>query len=906
MEKIKVFELAKQLSVPVKELIQKMKIWGIVVESHFNLLTEEQISLIKKKLSSLSSDEDTNTLENPERKRKVIRRTVSASETEATPETKTPPKIETPFSEPEVLSTATPESPIVGQKIARRIRKSHKSQETSLAETIEPSTSAETVETIPPPVPPVVETKTEAPSEPPQPQEPIPSSVALTTPAPHPLRIVPPITRIVPSPSLGNNVPGVTKDNERPGNFEKRREIDTSVDRGRPKEVPKKMAELPSRLDKKGKPLERDLRWEKKGVRPPEDVADIRIKKPPRMVTFETPEEGEGEEWVRPRRKRLDRRERQKEKLIIEQKHVFNPRKKSIIIHPIVTVGELAGAIGIKASEIIKKLMELGMMVTINQSIPGETAALIAADFNVEVVLDTFDMEDILNEDQSEQPRLPRAPIVTIMGHVDHGKTSLLDKIRSTHVTVGEAGGITQHIGAYHVNTNVGDITFLDTPGHEAFTAMRARGAHVTDIVVLVVAADDGVQPQTIEAIHHAQAAKVPIVVAVNKIDRPEANPLRVQQALLEHGLVSENFGGETIFVNVSAKSGEGIEALLEMLHLQAEILELTAPIEGNARGIIIESKISKGRGPVGTVLIQQGTLHVGDYYIVGGTYGRVRAMFDDLGQAIESAIPSVPVEVLGFNEVPKTGERFIVMEDEKTARQIADTRAQKTKDQAAMQRQKMHLETLFSRMSTEEQIELKILIKGDVQGSVEALQNSLFSLGKEKVKVRFIHSAVGSITETDVMLASASDAIIIGFNAQPEANAKAAIAREGIDVRGYSIIYDAIEDVKNALEGMLKPVVREEIIGHCEVRQLYNTSKSGIILGCYVTDGHVLRNANIRVLRKESVVYDGQLLSLKRFKDDVREVLQNYECGIGIEYPQIQVGDVLEAYVKIQESAKL
>lgn len=588
---------------------------------------------------------------------------------------------------------------------------------------------------------------------------------------------------------------------------------------------------------------------------------------------------------------------------IEKQKHQFEPRKKGLTIGGAISVSELASLIGIKASEIIKKLMTIGVMATVNQPVSAETALLIAGEFQINLELESEDLEDRLDVKLKEEVFVEgelRPPVVTIMGHVDHGKTSLLDKIRSSRIASGEAGGITQHIGAYHVETGVGKITFLDTPGHEAFTAMRARGATITDIVVLVVAADDGIQPQTIEAIHHAQAAAVPIIVAVNKIDRPGADPDRIQQGLLSHNLVSEAFGGETIFVNVSAKTGEGIPQLLEMIQLQADVLELKAPLKGAAVGVVIESRMAKGQGPVGTVLIQKGVLEPGGYYLVGDTFGKVRALVDDQGRRIKQATPSIPVEVLGFNAIPEIGEKFIVVADEKTAREIAELRSLRKKEEVESKRRKTHLENLFSKVDDGEKVQLTLLIKADVQGSAEALESALVQLNKENVSVRCIHAAVGNITETDVLLASASDAVIIGFNVKPEVKARDLGNREGIDIRLYSIIYDAIDDVTKSMVGLLKPVFKEEIIGHAEIRKLYQTSK-GSVLGCYVTDGRLVRGALVRIMRKETVVHQSTITSLKRFKDDVREVLTNYECGVIVHCPEPQEGDTLEAYFQTE-----
>ena len=616
----------------------------------------------------------------------------------------------------------------------------------------------------------------------------------------------------------------------------------------------------------------------------------------------------------RPRHRRKDqqhgRRHEKAAKKSIDSnvpKHVFNPRKKNIRIGNHVVVAELAGLIGIKVPEILKKLMGLGIMATINQTITGETAELIAADFDVTVEVETFELTDLLQENEPDAADLEvRAPIVTIMGHVDHGKTSLLDKIRETRIATGEAGGITQHIGAYHLKAGGNRVTFLDTPGHEAFTSMRARGANITDIVVLVVAADDKVQPQTIEAIQHARAADVPIIVAVNKIDRPESDPMRIQQELLSHELIPEDLGGSTIFVKVSAKTGEGIDELLEMIHLQSEILELKATPKGLARGTIIESRVRKGQGPVGTVLVQRGTLKIGDYFVMGSIHGRIRAMFDESGSAMEEAGPSIPVEISGLSNVPEVGEIFVILEDEKKARQIAEEREHKLRAETIMADQKTSLDNLFSKIEEGQANELRLILKGDVQGSVEALKSSLEQIGDERISPRFLLCSVGNVTETDITLASASDAIIVGFNVKMDAKAKEIRAVEGVDVRLYDVIYNALDDVKAAMEGLLEPEIREEILGHLEVRQVFSAGKNGIVVGGLVTDGKLLRNAMIRVLRKEESIFEGSIISLKRFKDDVQEVAQNYECGMVLDFTEIEDGDIVEAYEQIEESARL
>ena len=570
-------------------------------------------------------------------------------------------------------------------------------------------------------------------------------------------------------------------------------------------------------------------------------------------------------------------------------------------------MAELAGLIGIKVPEILKKLMSLGIMATINQTITGETAELIAADFDITVEVETFELSDLLKEEELDVSQLEsRAPIVTIMGHVDHGKTSLLDKIRETRIASGEAGGITQHIGAYHLKVGGNSITFLDTPGHEAFTSMRARGANITDIVVLVVAADDKVQPQTIEAIQHARAADVPIIVAVNKIDRPESDPMRIQQELLAHELIPEDLGGSNIFVKVSAKTGEGIDELLEMIHLQAEILELKSTPKGSARGTIIESRVRKGQGPVGTVLVQRGTIKIGDFFVMGSIHGRIRAMFNESGVPLVEAGPSIPVEISGLSNVPEVGELFVVLDDEKNARLIAEEHEYKLRAETIREQQKTSLDNLFNKIEEGEATELRLILKGDVQGSVEALKTSIEQIGDERISTRFLLCAVGNVTETDITLASASDAIIVGFNVQMDAKAREIRANEGVDVRLYDVIYNALDDIKAAMEGLLEPEIREEIVGHLEIRQVFSSGKNGMVVGGLVTDGKMYRNCMIRVLRNEKNIFEGSIISLKRFKDDVQEVLQNYECGMVLEFSEIENGDIVEAYEQIEESAKL
>lgn len=591
------------------------------------------------------------------------------------------------------------------------------------------------------------------------------------------------------------------------------------------------------------------------------------------------------------------------------QVQLIAPRKKTLKLQEGTTVKEFAELISVKMSDVIKKFMELGYMPTINQPVDSEAALLIAESFGVKLELAAIE-EDTVDEEALEDlsTLLPRPPVITIMGHVDHGKTSLLDAIRETKVTETEAGGITQHIGAYKVNLEGKNIVFLDTPGHEAFTSMRARGAKVTDIVVLVVAADDGVMPQTIEAINHAKAANVPIVVAINKIDKPEANPSKVKNELSEQGIISEEWGGQNIFVEVSAKKRIGIEKVLEMILLQAEVMELKANPDKPARGTIIEAKLDKGRGPVATVLVQSGTLSISDAFLAGIHAGKVRALIDDSGKRITEAGPSTPVEVIGFSDVPSSGDIFSVVEDEKRARQVALARQQKQKLAEIARTRKLTLDEIYAKIKEGEIRELFIIIKGDVQGSVEAMKDALENITHPQVKVKVIHSSVGGINESDVMLATASSAIIIGFNVRPELKASQVAEKEGVDIRLYNVIYEAIEDVRKALEGLLEPTLKEKVLGRAEVRQVFPISRIGTVAGCYVLDGFMSRACDgLRIIRDNIVAYEGKISSLKRFKEDVKEVQTGYECGIMIEnFNDLKVGDIIENYIIEKIAAKL
>ncbi|MBD7907089.1 translation initiation factor IF-2 [Sporosarcina gallistercoris] len=589
---------------------------------------------------------------------------------------------------------------------------------------------------------------------------------------------------------------------------------------------------------------------------------------------------------------------------------VEKPLPEKITFYETLSVGELANKLGREPSEIIKKLFLLGVMATINQELDKDAIELICAEYEVEVEeeirIDVTDLEIYFEDPESDEESveddtkaIERPPVVTIMGHVDHGKTTLLDSIRNTKVTQGEAGGITQHIGAYQINSGGKKITFLDTPGHAAFTTMRARGAKVTDLTILVVAADDGVMPQTVEAINHAKAAEVPIIVAVNKMDKPTANPDRVMQELTEHGLVSEAWGGDTIFVPISALKGEGIDQLIEMILLVAEVAELKANPSVRAKGTVIEAQLDRGRGAVASLLVQDGTLRIGDPIVVGNTFGRVRAMINDVGRRVKEAGPSAPVEITGLSNVPQAGDRFVVFKDEKTARQIGESRAVEAIQEQRTEKTRVTLDNLFDQMKEGEMKELNLIVKADVQGTVEAMAASLMKIDVEGVNVKIIHTGAGAINESDISLAAASNAIVIGFNVRPDVNAKRAADEEGVDIRLHRVIYKVVEEIESAMKGMLDPEFEEKVIGQVEVRETFKVSKIGTIAGSYVTDGKITRDSGVRIYRDNIVIFEGELDTLKRFKDDAKEVAKGYECGITIKnFNDIKEGDIIESYI--------
>lgn len=631
----------------------------------------------------------------------------------------------------------------------------------------------------------------------------------------------------------------------------------------------------------------------------PLELEETKVVKKKRR-TFKEEEEPEEAPKLR-KKKRGPKRAEAQERPAAEKK------PKRITLGESVSVNELAQKIGVPGTNVVRQLMKIGVMASLTQTVDYDTAAAIAQRFGVEAEPELDLAEEIFAPVEQDPARLvPRPPVVTIMGHVDHGKTTLLDYIRETKVTATEAGGITQHIGAYQIEYNGKLITFLDTPGHEAFTAIRARGARVTDIAVLVVAANDGVMPQTVEAINHAKAAEVPIIVAINKMDLAAANPDRVKQELTEHGLVVEEWGGDTIAVPISALRGEGIEDLLEMILLVAEVEDVKADPDCPARGTVIDAKLDRGRGPVATVLISQGTLRVGDAFVVGNYCGRVRALINDQGEQIKEATPSTPVEVLGISDVPQAGDAFVVVKDEQTARQVAGIQQQKQREKELSRTTRVTLDDLYRKIQEGEVKELNLVIKADVQGSAEAVRSALEKLSTDEVRVNVIHQAVGAISESDVLLATASNAVIIGFNVRPEPNARKAAERDGVDIRVYRVIYNLLDDVKAAMEGLLDPEFKEEVLGRAEVRQTFKVP-GGVVAGCYVLDGKITRAAEVRVLRDNVIVHEGKIASLRRFKDDVREVAHGYECGIGLErFNDIKEGDVLEAFIMVKVERSL
>ena len=928
MAKKRVYELAKDLGLENRELISRLEKIGIAVKSHSSTLEDGDLERIQAELLAPEARE---VVEKRIKSTVIRRRSVRMPVEESKPEElAAEPEKEAP------ADTAPPLADVVPAEVVRETAPKEAPVRTSIYRDAPAGVAVRKPVSPPaPPQPPALKLVTgeAAPTPAAMPAAPTAKTAALkpeataserkaesgkkpghetVSKAPEqqrkPLSVQPPESREIKRPPLEQEkkpqtppeaprpMPGGRKEFPRRGDLKIVKDVGGAVP-------------LPPRMEKSGRQPEAE-KPRKKGGKPPVEV--LMGEAPPRKKAFiKKLVDRKGRQIDVEREDRSSRWREEKKAAPVKMKKtlITTPKaiKRRIRVDEAISVGELAKRMGTKASEVINKLMGMGLMVTINQAIDCDTATLIATDFGYQVESAQNERDETLQRTEDSPENLkPRAPVVTIMGHVDHGKTSLLDAIRETNVIGGEAGGITQAIGAYHVHLKGRDIVFLDTPGHEAFTAMRARGAQVTDIVVLVVAADDGVMGQTVEAINHAQVAGVPIIVAINKIDKPGADPGKIRQTLTEYKLLSEEWGGDTIFCEVSAKKKQGIEELLEMILLQADVMELKADPDRPARGIIIEAKLDRGRGPVATVLIQEGTLREGDAFVSRTEFGRVRAIIDDQGRRISEAGPAMPVEVIGFSRVPQASSEFICVEDEKKARSIGEYWIRKEREKELSVSSKITLEQLYQRMK-EGVKELNVILKADVQGSIEALIDALNKLSTVEIKLKIIHSSTGTITETDVMLASASDAVIIGFNVRPDARVAEVAEQEGVDIKLYDIIYNVIADVRAAMEGLLEPIFKEVVQGRAEVREIFRVPKIGAIAGSYVTDGKITRLAGLRLLRDGVVVYEGRIASLRRFKDDAKEVAAGFECGIGIEgFNDIRVADVIEAYVKEQIERKL
>ncbi|MCU0583045.1 MAG: translation initiation factor IF-2 [Syntrophales bacterium] len=869
MSKVRVYELAKEFGIENKEFIAKLKTLGIAVKSHSSTLEDSEVERVRHEFASKGEKE---VVEKRVKSTVIRRRAVRLPAEEAA----------------EAEEAAAPEAPAEPAETVEKEEKAPGEEQEEKAE------KAETAA---------------APEKPAEPRADEPAAAA----APPAAEKAPAKPEPPPKPDLSRQAQII----RRPDPSERRETPRPPATMAPQTQIRKPAGPAPVQPRGQGAPpAGADARGaapgaDKKGKKAVEVVMDsvaakkktmIKqvIDKKDKRVRLREVEEEESPRWKGDRKAAVVR---------MKKTEITTPKaiKRRIRISEAIRVGELAKQMGVRASDVINKLLGLGMMVTINQSIDVDAATLIAAEFGYQVEAVTAEYDELLQRTEAEPRNLkPRAPVVTVMGHVDHGKTSLLDAIRETNVIEGEAGGITQAIGAYHVHVKDRDIVFLDTPGHEAFTAMRARGAKVTDIVVLVVAADDGVMEQTVEAINHSRSAGVPIIVAVNKIDKPNATPDRIKQELAQHNLMSEEWGGDALFADISAKKKIGIENLLELILLQADVLELKADPDRPARGIIIEAKLDKGRGPVATVLIQEGTLREGDAFSAKTEYGRVRAMINDQGQRVKEAGPAMPVEVIGFSSVPQAGSEFIGVEDEKKAKSISEYWVRKEREKELAASSKVTLEQLYQRIK-EGAKDLNVILKADVQGSLEALSEALNKLSTDEIKLKMIHSSTGAITETDVMLASASDAIILGFKVRPDARVVEIAEKEGVEIKLYDVIYNAINDVRAAMEGLLEPEFKEVVQGRAEVRETFRIIKVGTVAGCHVTDGRIPRSASVKLVRDGVVVYDGKIASLKRFKDDAKEVSAGMDCGLGIEgYNDIRVGDVIEAYITEQIERKL
>ncbi len=894
MAKVRVYELAKELSMDSKELVEKLKTGGIPVKNYMSTLDEQTVAKAREVALGVVSE----VIEEKRIRPTVIRRRKKTVTVEAE---KVPERVEAAVAEaaPKTPTVEVPKPAVEGRPAAAtRPPAERVQQQAKEAIGEEPEEEARVESVVETKEERVVERETAAAAEQGTAVEPMKAEEAIETRN----------TQVLEKETSKEKLKKPKKKKlDQPAKIIRRAEgspLRTVLEKKKKEVVPaqerapfKPVAREPEAvIPEEEKERRGKKKKEKKGIALEEGTPRSVI----RLRKFEVFERADLYEGRMVKRKKKEAPGREIPKRMKQPEHAApRPAKRKIRIPGKVAVADLAKAMSVKAAELIRKLLALGVVANINQTIDYETASLLADDFGYEMEEARFELEESLAEvgDKPEELKT-RPPVVTIMGHVDHGKTSLLDYIRKSNVIAGESGGITQHIGAYYVERKGGDIVFLDTPGHEAFTAMRARGAKVTDIIVLVVAAEDGVMPQTKEAINHARAANIPIVVAINKIDKPEANVERVRRELAELGLAPEEWGGQTIFGSISAKTGQGVDELLELILLQAEVLELKANPEKAARGTVIEAKLDKTRGPVATVLIRSGSLKQGNFFICGAHFGKVRAMLNNRGKRMIVATPSMPVEVYGISGVPMAGDEFIVVPDEKTAKEVIEYRLTQSKKWEGEKRGIVSLDDLFQKIKEGEVKELNLVLKADVQGSIEAISDSLAKLSTEEVKLKIIHSSTGAISETDVMLASASGAIIIGFNVRANPRVAELAEKEKVDIRYYDVIYNLIQDIKSAMAGLLEPVLKETVIGRATVKEVFHIPKVGAVAGCSVTDGWVERNARSRLLRDEVVVFDGKIASLRRFKDDVKEVQTGYECGISLEnFQDIKPGDVFEVY---------
>lgn len=890
MAKIRIYELARDLNMTNKTLLEKIHDLEIPVKSHMSALDGKAVARIKKVILGAEEGVEAEVIKEVEetrirptiirRRRKPLKEEPVKAEAVAEPEMH-PEKAEAVKKQPQKkkkaaeLETETAKKAKVPQKVAKKKEAAEKDAAEQIdvpAGEDEPAIAKKKMKKPEKAVVSKLKKKPVAKKAKPKKKKEIPAKIIK-------LPVKPPPETEAPKVEKAKDKRPKPKVTERPRPVE----ADPSA-KARKAEVPVK--------EKKKKKREK---------RSEEPVKDKKFFK--KKISFRKKEVVEGADLYTPARRGRKGRKGAKTKASVSQlkPQITTPKaiKRRVKIDDTIALSELAKRMGIKAGEMIKKLMDLGVMATVSQIIDFDTTVLVAAEFDYELEKASFEEEVLLKMEEDDPAKLiERPPVVTVMGHVDHGKTSLLDVIRKTNVTENEAGGITQHIGAYNVATDKGQIIFLDTPGHEAFTAMRARGAKITDLVVLVVAADDGVMPQTIEAINHAKAAQVPIIVAINKIDKANAEPERVKRELAEAGLAPEEWGGDTIFIDVSALENRGIDDLLEMILLQAELLELKANPDKLAMGHVVEAKLDSGRGPVATVLIQQGTLKVHNPVVCGVHYGKVRALLNDRGVQMVSAGPSMPVEIIGLTGVPNAGDEFIALADEKNAKQVSAHRIHKQRSLELAKTSRLSLEKLYEQIQEGEVKDLNIILKADVHGSIEALRDSLIKLSNEEVKINVIHAATGTLTESDVSLAAVSEAIIIGFNVRPSSKVQALAGEENVNMRFYNIIYDVIKDIKNAIVGMMSSTFKEHILGRAEVREVFHVPKVGSIAGSYITEGKIERGQKVRILRDWVVLYDGKISSLRRFKDDTKEVQSGYECGIGIEnYNDVKVSDILECY---------